>query len=230
MSRTLRRVPWLHAAFCAGVSIAGASTAIPSPPTEADLQREAQLEGAQVDSAVLARLERERAGDMDGARIAERDAQLHRERFLAITRDLEHLLSPLPPSLSATAAGTSGTTMPVLTRKAHAVTPEGGTRIEPVRSAQPSRPWDMYRPHELQRVADERDTDDLAQASRSRSATPRTPTAGDLYASHPALALGERAETAGGPVARAGSASVRSPFLVYRLRPALHTQGDSQQR
>jgi hypothetical protein len=225
----LRRVPWLNAALWAGVSIAGAPAATPSPPTAADLQREAQLESSQVDRAVLARLERERAGDANGARTAARDAELHRERFLAITRDLERLLSPLPEVLSATAAGNPSMTTPVLTRRTAAIT--GRTGMDRLRSAQaPNRPWDMYRPHGLSSATDDRALGDVDESVSSMSPEAHVAQAGDLYATRHQIAPGAQSAAAGTPVAGASPPSARSPFLIYQTRLGSDARGEDQSR
>ena len=201
-----------------------AAVAHASPPSASALESQAQVEFAKVGAAVRERLDREAAGDAIGARIAEKDADTHRYRFLDIKRELSRLHPPSVASPSVAAPRN-----PFLPDASFfAPSASSTTRVAPVTAGRPGAAlrveypaWDMYRPHEPRDPAGT-DGAERHPASRATPATGPVGGAGDMY-SH-----GVAKPTSGeaGASATDGSASAppgeapREPFLVYRERPA----------
>ena len=198
-----------------------AATATAADPPAATLEAEARAEFAKVGLAVRERLEREAAGDVIGARVAEQNADAHRYRFLDIQRELTRLRLPSRPSPSVEAR--RDPFVPDASFAASASSggsaPATGTRQEAAeRVAYPA--WDMYRPHELR---DGADAETARQHSEARAMPTEAPSrGGDMYSK--GLARPKSSE----PDAKASDVSAsplpaeppREPFLVYRASPA----------
>ncbi len=201
-----------------------AAVAHASPPSAAALESQAQAEFAKVGLAVRERFEREAAGDLLGARIAAKDADAHRFRFLDLKREISRLHPPAAASPSVEAPRN-----PFLPDASFVAPSASSTiRVAPVMAGRPGAAlrldypaWDMYRPH------DSRDPAGTDPAERP-PASPSTPAAapvggaGDMY-SH---GVAKPPSGEAGAVATDLSASAspaeppREPFLVYRERPA----------
>jgi hypothetical protein len=192
------------------------------PESAAVLESQAQAEFARVGIAVRERLDREAAGDVIGARIAAKDAEAHRYRFLDIKRAMSRLRSPSLASPSVAASRN-----PFLP-DAFLVSSASPTRGAPLTIGRPEAvvrdgypAWDMYRPHELpDRAGTERPQSHPESQATSAEAAVRG--AGDMYSNGVArLTAGDRAAV---PTDLSAGASPgeppREPFLVYRERLA----------
>ncbi len=201
-----------------------AAVAHASPPSAAALESQAQAEFAKVGMALRERFEREAAGDAIGARIAEKDADAHRFRFLDIKRELSRLHPPsvAPPSVAAPRSPF------VPDASFFAPSASSTTRVAPVTAGRQGAAlrvedpaWDMYRPHEPRDPAGT-DAAERHPASRATPAAAPVDGAGDMYshgvAKPPSGEAGEAA-TDGSASASPGEPP-REPFLVYRERPA----------
>ncbi len=193
-------------------------------PSASALESQAQVEFAKVGAAVRERLDREAAGDAIGARIAEKDADTHRYRFLDIKRELSRLHPP--PAASPSVAAPRNPFMP--DASFFAPSASSTTRVAPVTAGRPGAAlrvdypaWDMYRPHEPRDPAGT-DAAERHPASRATPAAAPVEGAGDMY-SH---GVAKPPSGEAGAAATDGSASAspgeppREPFLVYRERPA----------
>src|SRR5208283_243858 len=164
------------------VAVACLAAAHASPPSATALESQAQTEFAKVGAAVRERLDREAAGDWIGARIAAKDAEAHRFRFLDIKRELSRLHPPslAPPSVEAPrdpfvpdasffapSASSAIRVAPVTAGRSDAV----------IRVEDPA--WDMYRPHESQDSAGSYGAQ--RPASRATPAAAPVGGAGDMY-------------------------------------------------
>jgi len=191
------------------VAVACLAAAHASPPSATALESQAQTEFAKVGAAVRERFDREAAGDWIGARIAAKDADAHRFRFLDIKRELSRLHPPslAPPSVEAP----RNPFMP--DASFFAPSSSSAIRVAPVTSGRSDAAlrvedpaWDMYRPHE----------------SRATPAAAPLGGAGDMYshgvAKPPSGEAGAAATDLSASTSPAEPPS--EPFLVYRERPA----------
>ena len=103
MGQAMLRQGFFSTLIVAVACLEAAAVAHASPPSAAALESQAQAEFAKVGMALRERLEREAAGDAIGARIAEKDADAHRYRFLDIKRELSRLHPPSAASPSVAA-------------------------------------------------------------------------------------------------------------------------------
>jgi hypothetical protein len=217
---------WCMRTLVVGIICLSASLAHAGTRSAATLEQEAQSEFSKAGTAVRERLDREAAGDEIGARVAARDAEAHRYRFLDIERELNHLharpstspsvaarRNPFLPDASFLAPPASST-IPTATAVAR-------SQGEVSRAAYPT--WDMYRPRESGGLA-ETDGRDSPQELRAIPAAAALRRAGDMYATDVAnSAPGDRGSASMQPSATASpgeSARQPFPFLVYRERPA----------
>lgn len=211
---------WFRGALMGALSLCGAASASPSASEEA-LEARAQAEYSLVAKAVQVRLDRERVGDSSGARLAASDAETHRARFLELSRDIERLLSPLPPSLSVAVSGlTSGPSPRARAPSDVNHIPEVSSEADPIRWTRSQyREWDMYRPRAPALIGDTHDrvesgADHLGPGPQAVMAS-----AGDLY-SRSSVSQGQHAVVPREVSARAETGEApRTPFLVYRDRP-----------
>jgi hypothetical protein len=201
------------------LSLSGVGSASPSASEEA-LEARAQAEYSLVAKAVQVRLDRESVADWSGARLAARDAETHRARFLELSRDIERLLSPLPPSLSGAVSGlTSGPSPRARAPGDVNHIPELSSEADPIRRPRSQyRDWDMYRPRAPALIGDthnrvESGADELQPGQQAVSAS-----AGNQY-SRGSVSQGEHAVAPREVSARAETGEApRTPFLVYRDR------------
>jgi len=191
-------------------------------PSALALESQAQAEFAKVGTAVRERLDREAAGDLLGARVAAKDAEAHRYRFLDIKRELGRLHSPSVASNSVAAPRNpflpdASFLAPSASSLSRYAAMAFGRQEAAVRVAYPA--WDMYRPHESGDPAGS-DTRDSLHESRATPAAAAMGRAGDMYTNGVAKpASGERGAAATELSATAAPGeSPREPFLVYRER------------
>jgi len=204
-------------AIAVAITCLDAVLATASPPSISVLEQQALAEFTKAGDAVRERLAREAAGDLIGARIAARDADTHRYRFLDIQRELGRLHSRAAPTPSVAASRSPFSPDPsflVPSADSSAPKPE---RNEPL-MGRVSRPaWDMYRPHELPDSPGVRDGAGQNQESQVPGAAGR---AGDMYSGGLARRLADKEVAATDD--RSGIVSSgevpREPFLVYRAR------------
>ena len=206
------------------VACLAAAAAHASPPSAAALESQAQTEFAKVGAAVRERLDREAAGDAIGARIAAKDAEAHRFRFLDIKRELSRLHPPslAPPSVEAPRDPF------VPDASFFAPSASSTTRVAPVTAGRPGTAlriedpaWDMYRPHEPRDPAGT-DGAERQPASRATAAAAPVGGAGDMYSHGVAKPPSGEAGAAATELSASTSPAEppREPFLVYRARPA----------
>ena len=205
-------------AACVGLASMNALGQTPRTPI---LEQQVQSEFTLAGIAMRQRLDREAVGDLIGARIAARDAELHRYRYLDLTRGLSRLHAPPEGSPPVAAQRDPFTpdgsflsgSAPVANRTARRSA--GAAHESP--SAIPYRSWDMYRtrlsPEEVRMAG--------AQSSPLPGAVPAEPDlepARDMYAKNAVgstPADGDASATAA-EVAQLSTDTPRQPYLVYR--------------
>ena len=103
MGKAMLRQRFLGA-IAVAITCLDAVLATASPPSISVLEQQALAEFSKAGDAVRERLAREAAGDLIGARIAARDGDTHRYRFLDIQRELRRLHSRAAPTPSVAAS------------------------------------------------------------------------------------------------------------------------------
>lgn len=210
---------WLMALAGFGVMMAHAF----SPPASS-LEQQAEAEFAKAGLAVRERLDRETAGDPLGAGIAAHDAQLHRDRYLDLKRELNRLHPQTATFLSVAAprdpfipdgtfladSGTSAT---------RAVPKPAGGLGEVTHTTYPS--WDMYRPRPSMEGTGAAST----ESSPAMRATPAASAMGrpkGMYATHRAQRTpsDQRMPSIEPEPSVSAADAPRQPFLVYREQSA----------
>ena len=217
------RHSWFHAAQLGSLSLTGMAGASPLQSL-AELKRLTEAESSLIESAVHLRLERESAGDLEGARLAARDAATHRAQFLELARDLERRLSPLPATLSVVGSERTTARASFLRAAAEAThlsagQAEAGSFQSP---RVPFREWDMYRPRALVMPPDTHERIEVTQNPDEPAPQSLVTGAGDLYSTgHDSASRREIGVASRELSARAESGEApRTPFLVYRDRPS----------
>src|ERR1700676_2296387 len=157
------------------VACLGAAVANALQPAASALESQAQAEFAKVGTAVRERLDRDAAGDLIGARIAARDADAHRYRFLDIKRELSRLHSPSVASTSVAAPRNpflpdASFLAPSASSPARGPAMTIGRQAAAVRVAYPA--WDMYRPHESGEPAGTNGRGSLQESRATPAAAP----------------------------------------------------------
>ena len=184
-----------------------------SAPSISALEQQARAEFTKAGDAVRERLARETTGDLLGARIAARDADAHRYRFLDIRRELGRLQSRTTPTLSVAASRSPFSPDPSFLAPSPGGPPPITQRKEPLMGRLLYPAWDMYRPHELPDSAGVRDREQQEEFRVSGAAR----RAGDMYSNGLTRRVADTELAADGPPARVSLRDLpREPFLVYR--------------
>jgi len=210
--------------FVVVIACLGAAVANALQPAASALESQAQAEFAKVGTALRERLDRDAAGDLIGARIAARDADAHRYRFLDIKRELRRLHAPsvVSPSVAAPRnpflpdASFLAPSASSTTRVAPAT---AGRQDAVIRVTYPV--WDMYRPHESKDPAGTDGRDSLQESRATPVAAPMG-RAGNMYTNGVAkpASAGRGAAATDLSAGASPEEAPREPFLVYRERLA----------
>jgi hypothetical protein len=203
-------------AIVVGIACLGAAMAEDLLPSALALKQQGQAEFAKAGDAIRERLAREAAGDLIGARIAARDADAHRYRFLDIQRELGRLHSRAAPTPSVAASRNPFLPDPSFVAFSAVGSTPISQRKEPLAVRVSHSAWDMYRPHEL---PDSTGVRNGAEQKREFPGPGAAGRAGDMYSNGLARGLADN-EVAVDDTS--GSVSLgnlpREPYLVYRAR------------
>ena len=203
-------------AIAVAITCLDAVLATASPPSISVLEQQALAEFSKAGDAVRERLAREAAGDLIGARIAARDGDTHRYRFLDIQRELRRLHSRAAPTPSVAASRSPFSpdfavfSAPVTAAASRRLVTPDRRATETTETEYPL--WDMYRPRAPRVVAT---VDDSARQNPG-------PRGADMYRNPRVQSPLSEQNGPGGD--RSSTLSLREepskPFLVYRERIA----------